>query len=199
MGKSRGTQGRQATGGSGPSRTTLVIGLVVVVFLMGFGLLIWYDSNQQAGPPGGVQEFDMAAGVNNHTQDAVDYEENPPVGGPHNPIWQNEGFYDVPIRSENAVHTMEHGAVWITYSPNLPQDQKEELRNLVEGRDCLLASPYPDLPGGAPLVASAWGVQLSLDGADDPDLQNFIQSYRRGPQTPEPGAACVGGTAETAS
>src|SRR5215217_8413539 len=116
----------------------------------------------------------------------------PPVGGDHNPIWQNAGFYEGPVQNEKAVHTMEHGAVWITYEPDLPQDQKDELRRIVKAQDCLLASPYPDLP--TPVVASAWGKQLWLQSVDDPGLREFIQTYRKGPQTPEPGASCTGAT-----
>jgi hypothetical protein len=39
----------------------------------------------------------------------------------------------------------------------------------------------------------AWGKQLSLQSAEDPDLERFIGAYRQGPQTPESGAACTGG------
>ncbi len=60
----------------------------------------------------------------------------------------------------------------------------------------MLASPYEGLE--SPVVASAWGKQLRLEGADDPDLESFIQSYFQGPQTPEPGAACTGGIADPA-
>lgn len=197
MGKNRGAQGQQATGG-GPSRTTIIVGLVILAFLAGFGALIWYDSGQSSGPPAGVEEFDVASGAGNHTQDAVNYEQTPPVGGAHNPIWQNAAFYEEPVQNETAVHTLEHGGVWITYSPDLPQEGKDRIREIVEGGDCLMASPYPDLPAGSPIMASAWGLQLAVESADDEALQQFIQSYRRGPQTPEPGAACTGGTAETA-
>ena len=187
------------TGGGGPSRTTIIIAAVVLAFVVGFGALVWFDmsSSGSSGTPEGVQEFgEIPAG--DHTQEPVDYEQNPPVGGPHNPVWQNAGFYEEPIRNENAVHTLKHGGVWITYDPDLPQDQKDQLREIVEGRDCLLASPYPDLPDGAPLVASSWNTQVELESVDDPDLQRFIQSYLRGVQTPEPGAVCTGGTSETA-
>ena len=197
MGKNRGAQGQQTAGG-GPSRTTIIVVLIVVAFLAGFGALIWYDSSQSSGPPDGVEEFDVAIGEGNHTQDPVEYEQNPPVGGAHNPIWQNAAFYEEPVQNETAVHTLEHGAVWIAYSPDLPQEGKDRIRELVEGRDCVMASPYPDLPDGNPIMASAWGVQLAVESADDPALSEFIEYYRRGAQTPEPGAACTGGTAEPA-
>jgi hypothetical protein len=182
------------------SRTTIVIALVVLAFIAGFVTLVVIDSSQQAasGPPEGVEEFDVDVGRGGqHTEGTVDYEQDPPVGGEHNPVWQNARFYEEPVRNENAVHTLEHGAVWITYSPDLSQDQKDRLQEIVEGQECLLASPYPGLD--APIVASAWGYQLRLEDADDENLQRFIRSYLRGPQTPEPGAACTGGTSDTLS
>jgi hypothetical protein len=99
------------------------------------------------------------------------------------------------VPNETAVHTLEHGAVWITYQPNLSQGQKDAIRELVEAQTCVLASPYEGLD--APVVASAWGKQVRLESADDSALQSFIQSCLQGPQTPEPGAACTGGTSES--
>jgi hypothetical protein len=89
---------------------------------------------------------------------------------------------------------MEHGAVWITYRPDLTESDVTILRGLVAGKSHALLSPYPSLP--APVVASAWGVQLKLDGAADPRLPFFIEKYHNGPQTPEPGAPCSGGLGE---
>jgi hypothetical protein len=125
----------------------------------------------------------------------VAYAEHPPVGGVHNPVWQDCGFYAEPVANENAVHSLEHGAVWITYAPDLPQDQVATLRELAERQSHILVSPMEDLP--SPMVASAWNRQLALDGADDPRLEEFIRAFRLSPQAPEPGAACTGGTSET--
>jgi hypothetical protein len=151
------------------------------------------DRVRKDDAPEGVKFYDVGPG-GRHTEEEVDYKQSPPVGGEHNSVWQNEGFYEQPVRDENAVHTLEHGAVWITYSPNLPQDQKDEIRELVEGQTCLLASPHPDLP--APVVASAWGKQLTLESANSPDLGRFVRAYRQGPQAPEPGAPCTGGVGQ---
>jgi hypothetical protein len=198
LGKNRGVEIRPEGGGAS-NRTKIIIGLVVLAFIVGFGTLIWIDSGQRQGqgPVEGVEEFEVASGVNNHTPDTVDYEQDPPAGGAHNPVWQNATFYEEPIRNENAVHTLEHGAVWITYSPDLPQEQIDTIQQIVEGQDCMLASPYPGLPEDTPVVASAWGAQLRLESADDPNLERFVNSYRKGPQTPEPGATCSGGTSDT--
>lgn len=199
MGKSRVNAKRPQAGGGGINRTWLIVGLVVAAFVVGFVALVVIDSGQQAGsqPPEGVEEFDVG-GAGQHTQGTVDYEQSPPVGGEHNPVWQNQGFYNEPVSNERAVHLLEHGAVWITYSPDLSEEEKDELRSIVEGQNCLMASPYQDLPAGTPVVASAWGVQIELDGVDDPNLERFINAYRQGPQTPEPGALCTGGTSDTA-
>lgn len=126
-----------------------------------------------------------------HTTAHVTYPQVPPVGGPHAPRLLNCGVYRTPVREENAVHSLEHGAVWITYRPDLPVDQVATLRALVHGRSHLLLSPFPDLP--EPVVASAWGRQLRLGDAYDPRLKRFINVFREGPQTPERDAPCSGG------
>lgn len=126
-----------------------------------------------------------------HVTTPVTYPQVPPVGGDHAPVWLNCGVYRSAVPNENAVHSMEHGAVWITYQPTLPASQVKMLEALAKGQQYMIVSPYPGLP--APVVASAWGKQVYLTGADDPRLQKFIKAYLQGPQTPEPGAACVGG------
>lgn len=127
----------------------------------------------------------------NHVTTPVTYKQSPPVGGDHNPVWLNCGVYDKPVPNENAVHSLEHGAVWVTYSPDLPAGQVDSLVSNLPA-DYVIVSPYKGLP--SPVVASAWGTQLELDGVDDPRLGDFVREYRQGPQTPEPGAACSGGT-----
>ena len=145
---------------------------------------------QPGKPPEGVKTYDVGP-AGQHTEGEVDYEQSPPAGGKHNPVWQNCGYYAEPVRDENAIHSLEHGAVWITYSPDLSEDEVERLRDIAESQTYILVSPYEGLP--SPVVASAWGKQLSLESAEDPDLERFIGAYRQGPQTPEPGAVCTGG------
>lgn len=125
-----------------------------------------------------------------HQEGSLTYPQTPPVGGVHNVRWQNCGIYVEPVANENAVHSMEHGAVWITYRPDLVTDQVEALQMLVRGRTHTLLTPYPNLPGT--IVASAWGYQLTVDQADDYRLKQFLSQYERGPQTLEPGASCSG-------
>ena len=119
------------------------------------------------------------------------YQQIPPVGGIHDPAWLNCGIYDQPVPNENAVHSLEHGVVWVTYQPELSANAIQKLRTLVKGHPFVILSPYPNLP--KPVVASAWGVQLQLDDPSDARLQQFIIDYEQGPQNPEPGAPCTDG------
>jgi len=197
LGSKRSAQSRRIDSSGGSRRTYIIIGLIAAAFVAGFAALIIVDARQKtaSGPPSGVKTYDVGP-AGQHTEGDVDYAQSPPVGGEHNPVWQNCGFYTEPIRDENAVHSLEHGAVWITYSPDLPQDEVERLRDLAQNETYVLVSPYPRLD--SPVVASAWGKQVRLESAEDPDLERFVQAYRQGPQTPEPGAVCTGGIGEPA-
>jgi hypothetical protein len=86
---------------------------------------------------------------------------------------------------------MEHGAIWITYQPDLPSAEVEKLKTITHQSGYRLLSPYPGLP--TPVVVSAWGYQVKLQSADDPRLMLFIQKYQQNPRGPEPGAPCTGG------
>jgi hypothetical protein len=175
----------------GSGRHFRVGGLVVGGILL--AILLVACARQQAGgtPPSGVTSYSNLSRT--HTEGPVDYAHNPPVGGAHSPQWQNCGFYSAPARNENAVHSMEHGAVWITYRLDLPQEQVSKLRDLAHSQSYVLVSPYTYTRLPSPVVASAWGKQLKLDSANDPRLEQFVSAYREGPQTPEPGAPCTGG------
>ncbi|GAA0988824.1 DUF3105 domain-containing protein [Acrocarpospora macrocephala] len=129
-----------------------------------------------------------------HTTDPVTYQHSPPIGGDHDPKWQNCGVYAQSLRKENVVHAQEHGAVWITVRPDLPITEVEKVVNVLNGRDYVILSPYDGQQ--APVIASAWGKQLTLDGADDPRLPAFLRAYIQAPDAPEPGAPCTGGTGE---
>lgn len=127
----------------------------------------------------------------NHTATQTPYPRTPPVGGDHAPRFINCGAYTDPINTWQAVHSLEHGAVWVTYRPDLPQEQLDALTKQAAANRYELLSPFPWLP--SPVVASAWGKQLKLDNAEDPRLPVFLEVHLQGPQTPEPGAACSGG------
>jgi hypothetical protein len=181
-------------------RTMMIVGpavLLVVVLIGVVGVLIFQEAQRQndieaaaKAPIQGVQSFEKL--TQNHVETPVTYPQTPPVGGDHNPVWQNCGTYPAPVQNENAVHSLEHGAVWVTYQPNLPAAQLDKLKTLARANNYMLLSPYEGIK--TPVVATAWGKQLALPSADDQRLEVFLRTYLQGEQTPEPGAACTGGT-----
>ncbi len=130
-----------------------------------------------------------------HVDTPVDYPQIPPVGGPHNPVWQTCQFYDVEFPKERGVHSMEHGAVWITFDPALAAADVAVLAQFAETGKEVLVSPFTGLP--APIVASAWGKQLLIESVTDPRLAQFVSYFDDGPQTPELNTPCSQGTTET--
>lgn len=172
-------------------RTAASVAAVVILALAVWGGYRWW-----AGPDVSadvVTYFGPDAGNAIHPEDdiVVLYEQVPPVGGPHNAVWQTCGFYDEYIFNWHGVHSMEHGAVWLTFDPGLPQGDIDRLRDLGD-QGHVLVSPYPGLD--APVVGSVWGKQMTFTGADDERIEAFIKQYRLNPDnTPEQGASCIGG------
>ena len=126
-----------------------------------------------------------------HVDWDVEYSTSPPAGGPHSGLWQNCGFYTEPLRDEHAVHSLEHGAVWVTYRDDAPADELDYLERLAGMNSHLLVSPYSQQD--TTIVLTAWGRQLALGSTSDPRFTRFLQTYLRdGPTAPEPGVACFG-------
>jgi len=130
-----------------------------------------------------------------HRAGKIEYSRFPAAGGPHSPTWQTCGVYPAPLYSEQAVHSLEHGAVWITYRRPLSSGDLQALTRLTEGRTHVLISPHDQQ--AAPVVLSAWGTQLTLKALPDPRVGAFLDRYERGPRAPERDAPCSGGSTET--
>lgn len=144
-------------------------------------------------PIAGEKSWDARKLGRNHVTRPVTYPMKPPVGGDHHPAWMNcEGnVYDRAIPEMNAVHSLEHGAVWVTYNDKAPSGDVQKLKAKVGATPYSLMSPVNDQAGA--IMLSAWGKQVAVSGADDPRVDQFFTRYVQGPQTPEPGAACTGG------
>lgn len=167
----------------------VIVGVVLVVVSRGGG----DGGGSAADAPAGTATFDYPSRY--HVQGTVAYDRTPPAGGDHSGVWQNCGFYPDPIVPEQGVHSMEHGAVWLTYRSDLGASDVDRVRSLAEGESFVLVSPWEaGLPSA--VVASAWGRQLEVSSASDPRLEQFIRAFQVGPQAPEPGAPCTGGIGE---
>ncbi len=135
----------------------------------------------------GVQTFTNVAG---HSTAPITYDQTPPAGGQHNPVWLNCGVYTKPVPNENAVHSLEHGAIWVTYDPSLSTTELNALKSKLPPTYVVL-SPYENLPSR--IVLSGWNVQLQIESPTDKRLATFFTKYWKSGTSPEPGAACTGG------
>lgn len=172
-------------------RWLLILGIPALLAAVVLTLVVVQVAGRAS--PSDITGLQKISGLTNtHTDGQVRYPQTPPAGGPHNPVWLNCGIYNQAVPNENAVHSLEHGAIWITYRPGLAADQLAALHRIVDSNTKEIVSPYPGLP--APIVASAWARQLRPTSADDPRLTQFIRAFRDGTQAPEPGGPCTGGT-----
>ncbi|MBN8590608.1 MAG: DUF3105 domain-containing protein [Anaerolineae bacterium] len=166
----------------------------IVLFIVGAFVVLAFNAWQNRIVS--IDSLSRRVGLLRSHEDNVGYGtgELPPMGGTHNQVWQNCGVYETLIRSDLAVHSLEHGAVWITYHPELQLEQVEKLREITRGGSHRLLSPFPGL--ASPVVVTAWGYQVELKNADDSRLIDFINNYEQGTGSPEPGALCSGGIGE---
>ncbi|WP_437113458.1 DUF3105 domain-containing protein [Streptomyces venezuelae] len=180
---------------------TVSVSTVIVAALIGFGAYAVdraddkEEQNAAAAkkPVRGEKTWDAKKLGRNHVEKAVDYPMTPPVGGDHSQAWMTceAKVYKKPIPNENAVHSLEHGAVWVTYNDKAPDADVKKLGDKVAKTTYSLMSPVKEQR--SPIMLSAWGHQLTVDSAADPRIGEFFSKYVQGPQTPEPGAACAGG------
>lgn len=176
----------------------------IVTALIGFGAWVMVDQQNKKdadeakakAPVQGEQTWDAKTLGRKHVETPVKYEMNPPVGGDHNPRWMNcnGDVYTNPIPEVNAVHSLEHGAVWVTYNDKAAKADVDKLAAKVAKTPYTLMSPDKEQTGA--IMLSAWGKQLTVDTADDARVATFLTKYVQGAQTPEPGAACTNGLAD---
>ncbi|MFF3325926.1 DUF3105 domain-containing protein [Streptomyces sp. NPDC002889] len=180
---------------------TISVSAVVVAALVGFGAFVLNKKSEEKeqaaadakAPIQDEKSWDPKKLGNKHVTKTVVYPMKPPVGGDHNEVWMNcnGDVYDKQIPDMNAVHSLEHGAVWVTYTDKASDADVKKLGERVKGTPFSLMSPYKNQEGA--IMLSAWGKQVSVDSADDPRVAKFFTKYVNGPQTPERGAPCTNG------
>ena len=173
-----------------------VLGIALVA------LLVYAVLNQGSGvselvrdPDNAIEGVTVAAEdalSQNHVEGTVDYATMPPNSGDHNGAPQTCDVYTEAVAPERVLHSLEHGAVWVTYNDEVGEDDISALEGQVRGDSHRLLSPLPEQD--SPIVLTAWGRTLEVDSADDERVGQFLAAYTRGPQAPERGAACSGVT-----
>lgn len=212
----RGSAGRQAAGRAAVSRGGkkgapvkkpfpwgFAAGSAVLVLALG-AILGYAINNQGVGDHSSVKYAESKISglrsshslTHDHVAGLVGYRDKgsvPPDGGNHNPVPQSCAVYTAAIPDENAVHSLEHGAVWATYNPATASAADiATLKGIVDGNPYRMLSPYPGLK--SPVSLQAWGEQLFVTSAKDKRVDTFFAMFTNGPQTREQGASCQGNT-----
>ena len=183
--------------------------VLIAVGIIGFAVFASVKQDREASKPWAERAAAISGVVNfretdpelvkgsQHKSGVLTYKQSPPVAGEHNPAWQNcnGDIYPAPIANEHAVHSLEHGAVWLTYKQGLPAEDVAKLAAKVKGKEKMLMSPATSLTNNVSL--QAWGYQLKVDTVDDPRIDEFIRALRVNASIEGATAACDGGVTAT--
>ena len=95
------------------------------------------------------------------------YPSVPPASGPHNSIPYSAGVYGTPPPIDRVIHSLEHGAAIVWYSPEVSGKELDRIRTFYDGQNVgsrVIVAPYdyPDegaagtLPAGTQMALVAW-------------------------------------------
>lgn len=110
----------------------------------------------------------------------------PPTGGPHLAQPQRPGTYEQPIPDGNAIHSLEHGMVWISYRPDLlSADELGVLKETAKTyRNDVVLSPRA--ANNEPVSVVSWERRMRVALPLQTELlRAFVETNRN--RSPEPG------------
>lgn len=177
---------RQLDSFGGPYTIAAIVGTLIIV---GFLIVNARDSGSDLDASDadllGVEvPISAATHINDPTLMDIDAGV-PPAGGPHFPVPQDPGSYENPIDDGNAVHSLEHGMIWISYNPDLVTAEDLETLLAISGEfdNDVVLSPRPD--NADPIAVTSWGRRLLIEEADADLIEQFIRTNVN--RSPEPG------------
>lgn len=166
------------------------IGLIALIVVGSVGLAYAKNSSKPDAPRPGAAHEDK--GRQHVTQGAAKYNgSEPATSGDHSePLpWQ---VYSQEIDDSNVIHNMEHGGIYISYQPDLPQEQVDKIKALFfppYSRKDFSASKAiiaPRATNDAPIIMSSWLRSEKLQSFDE---EKMVQYYRQNVgKSPEPTA-----------
>lgn len=159
--------------------------ILLVIMVLGYGV---YQKEPETPRPG-IEHSDDGR---THVQAKEYTGDEPPTSGEHaEPIaW---GVYDQEIPEANAIHNLEHGGIYISYSSSLPIEQRERLV-------ALFSKPFsnpqftpskaivgPRNENKSPIVISSWRRSQTFETFDEAAIIEYYQ--RNIGKSPEPAAS----------
>ncbi len=165
--------------------TWLLLLLGTGALLTGIFFVINGQSKQSPSPD--LSQTIPAEGSSHVSEDTeVQYQSNPPTSGNHWSDPLRPGLYDVEKPDEAIVHSLEHGRVWISYKPSIPEETKQGLIKLLQGHPGVILTPR--LANDADIALAAWTrldtFNISQDGTiPEERILSFVNRYlNKGPE-----------------
>lgn len=155
--------------------------LLTIIAVLTIGMFGYVAVKKKDAPPEtprpGLEQPDKGR---EHVADGtVPYgEAEPPTSGAHSsPVpWQ---AYEQEIPDMNVIHNLEHGGVYVSYRPDLPQDQVAKIK-------ALFTKPFsnpkfsptkavvaPRSANGSPIIMSSWNRNLKLESFDEAKMMEY--------------------------
>ncbi len=159
----------------------LLAGFATLIILVG-GIWFLSKENQRLEKPLVGQEVQILG--RNHLPEGteIQYNSNPPAGGPHYPVTAHAGIYDKAPEDGYIVHSLEHGAVVLWYREDLPKNDVEKLKeifNKMGGKTIITPRKEMDIP----VALTSWGRILKLEKIDEKKILEFYEAnYNRAPE-----------------
>lgn len=162
----------------------------------------------QAAETSGCTEVDQPASSapsGQHLQAGQDpgYTDTPATSGFHDPspLPDETKVYDTQPNETNAVHSLEHGAVFVYYLPEadggLSQELIDRLTQVAEGSEATFLAPYPSLTAETALTLTAWNRRQSCPAGDTLTPQaastivnGFVTAFECTGNAPESSSPC---------
>jgi hypothetical protein len=140
--------------------------------------------------PGGLDRAHIGGGDVPVTPPLADYPSVPPVSGPHAGTTLGEGVYRSSPPMDQAIHSLEHGAVIIWYDPaGASESEVGQIEGFFEtsgeGNHVIIA-PYDyiaegeaaGLPDGVAMALAAWHHVQYCQRVSLPVAFSFVEAYR---------------------
>jgi hypothetical protein len=179
-----------------------VVGVVVAFFLVAGAITAYLLTRPNPGEAAGCS-IQVTKPYNPATNDRAhigggtvttppplsSYASTPPASGPHDPTPLAAGVYADPPGIYHTIHSLEHGAVIIWYTPGLQSSELTRIQTFYSdpaNNDHVIVAPYnyPDqgaagrLPAGKPIVLVAWHHVQTCTQVSLAAVQDFVKHYR---------------------
>lgn len=116
----------------------------------------------------------------------VEYISNPPTSGSHWGEPLADGIYNTEKPDEAIVHSLEHGRIWVSYKPSIPEQTKKALEELLKKYNGTVLTPRS--ANDTDIALTAWNrldtFNLNPNGTlDEQRIGDFINRWRnKGPE-----------------